>query len=169
MKYMSRHKLIGVMGVMLAALCFGSWIDHRTVVDMPVSLAEGTVRTPEFPVKHEPYLIIIRAEKRHLPFADMNCMMGLTLGPVDPNNCDKEPLLQAEWTVWADGQVVAQGSVHGNDGGGGWANDRIDRYLGHFMGERKKKYVLEVKFTKDGTALNVTHPHLVVTNDQYNL
>jgi hypothetical protein len=38
----------------------------------------------------------------------------------------------------------------------------IDRVLGQFVGERNKKYVLEVKFTEDGSALNVTNPHLIV-------
>jgi hypothetical protein len=30
------------------------------------------------------------------------------------------------------------------------------------MGESGKKYVVEVKFTKDGTPLNVANPHLIV-------
>ncbi len=127
---------------------------------MPVSLAEGTVRTPEFPVKRQAYLIMIRAEKR-LPLADMNCMMGLTTGPLDSTNCDKEPLLQADWTVWDNGQFVHRGKAHLRDGGG-WAKDSIDKYLGNFVGKAKKKYVLEVKFMKDGSRLNVTNPRLIV-------
>ena len=59
-------------------------------MDMPVSLAVGTIRTPEFAVKREAYLVMIRAEKR-LPFADMNCMLGLSTPLPDPN-CNKEPL-----------------------------------------------------------------------------
>jgi hypothetical protein len=167
LQWMSRRELIaslcGVLGVGLlepkawAGVCWGC---RKPAVDMPVSLVVGTVRTPEFPVKHQPYLIIIRAEKR-LPFADMNCMMGLTTGPGDPDNCDKEPLLQADWTLWDNGQIVHRGKARGRDGGG-WANDSMDKYLGNFVGEGKKKYVLEVKFTKDGSALNVTNRHLIV-------
>jgi hypothetical protein len=167
MKGISRRDLItGVSGLMgfallgpraLAGIC---WDCRKPAVDMAVSLAVGTVRTPEFPVKREPYLIIIRAEKR-LPFADMNCMMGLTTGPLDSTNCDKEPLLQADWTVWDNERVVDHGSAYHRNGGS-WANDSIDKFLGHFVGEAKKKYVLEVKFTKDGSALNVTNPHLII-------
>lgn len=167
MKGLSRRDLIagvgGVLGVVLlgpralAGICWGC---RKPTVDMPVSLAVGTVRTPEFPVKHQAYLIIIRAEKR-LPFADMNCMLGLATPLPDPN-CSQEPLLQADWKVWDNGRVVDYGSAHRRDGRGGWAEDSIDRYLGHFVGEAKKKYVLEVKFTKDGSALNVTNPHLIV-------
>lgn len=40
--------------------------------------------------------------------------------------------------------------------------DSIDKDLGHFVGEKNKKYVLEITFTKDGSALNVTNPHLIV-------
>jgi hypothetical protein len=36
------------------------------------------------------------------------------------------------------------------------------KFLGKFMGESRKKYVVEVKFTRDGTALDVTNPHLIV-------
>jgi hypothetical protein len=151
------------MGGMMGMLLFGSWAfaDKRAVIDMPVSLAVGTIRTPEFPVKHDSYLILIRAEKS-LPFADMNCMMGLTSGPLSRYNCNKEPLIQASWTVWDEERVVAQGSIQDKAGAGAWRNDALDRYLGTFNGQAKKKYVLEVKFTKDGTPLGVTNPHLIV-------
>jgi hypothetical protein len=167
MKGLSRRDLIvgvgGALGVVLMGptTLAGMWWDGRKpAVDMPVSLAVGTVRTPEFLVKHQPYLVMIRAEKR-LPLADMDCMMGLTTGPLDSTNCDKEPLLQADWTVWDNGQIVQRGKAYRRDGGG-WAKDSIDKYLGNFVGEGKKKYVLEVRFTKDGSALNVTNPRLVV-------
>jgi hypothetical protein len=167
MKGMSRRDLIaslsGTLGVGLLGSrvwAFSCWDCRKPAVDMPVSLAVGTVRTPEFAVKRQPYLIIIEAKKR-LPFDELNCMLGLTTALPDPK-CDKEPLLQADWTVWDNGQAVDHGSVHRRDGGGAWAEDSIERWLGHFVGEEKKKYVLEVKFTKDASALNVTNPHLVV-------
>ena len=34
--------------------------------------------------------------------------------------------------------------------------------IGGFGGEGKKMYVLELRFTKDGSALNVTDPHWIV-------
>lgn len=167
MKRMSRRDLIaslgGALGVGLlgprawAGIC---WDCRKPAVDMPVSLALGTVRTAEFLVKHQPYLIMIRAEKL-LPFEDLNCMLGLATALPGPK-CNQEPLLQTDWTVWDNGRVVDHGTVHGRDGKGGWAQHSIDRFLGHSVGEAKKKYLLEVKFTKDGSALNVTNPHLIV-------
>ena len=134
---------------------------YRPVIEIPVSLAVGTVQTPEFSAKAMHYDILIQAEKR-LPFGDMLCMMGLTTGPLSQFNCDKEPLLQVDWTVWDGEHVVAQGSVHGRDGHADYANKYIFRYLGDFMGKAGRKYVLVVKFTNDGTPLNVTNPHLIV-------
>lgn len=168
MKWLNTRWRFGCIIGLLATLFLASGIsvaimrDRRVAIDMPVSVGIGTIRTREFPVKNETYLIMLRAEKR-LPFADMMCMLGLTTGPLSRYNCDKEPLLQADWTVWGDGLVVARGSVHGRNGKGGWASDSIDRYLGEFRGESKRKYMLEVKFTHDGTPLNVTKPRLIVT------
>jgi hypothetical protein len=167
MKGTSRRDLIarlcGVLGVGLvgatawAGVCWGC---RKPAVDMPISLVLGIVRTAEFPVQRQPYLIMIRT-KKHLPFHDLNCMLGLETALPDPK-CSQEPLLQADWVLWDQGQVVDHGSVHSRDGRGAWADASIDRLLGQFVGERNKKYVLEVKFTKDGSALNVTNPHLIV-------
>src|SRR5260221_2012637 len=170
MEYISRRKLIGIMGGTLGVLLFGLGTSAgsgkyqtytRPQIEVPVSLAVGTVRTPEFRVKNQNYHIIIQAERR-LPFADMLCMMGLTTGPLSRFNCDKEPLLQADWTVWDGENVVAQGSVHERDGYFDSAKEYLFRYLGNFVGKAGKKYVLEVKFAKDGTPLNATNPHLIV-------
>ncbi len=163
MESMSRRELLtGISGMMGAGL-LGSkawagscWDCRKPAVDMPVSLAVGTVRTPEFEVKRQSYLIMIRA-KKSLPFAVMNCMMGAPFS----HDCDRKPLLQAEWKVLDDTEVVARGHIH-QKGAGASSDEFLDRYLGHFVGGPNKKYVLEVKFITDGSALNVTDPHLIV-------
>jgi len=169
---MSRCGLKGIIGGMLVVSVLGPSVSaggskvHKyrySEIDVPVSLAVGTVRTPEFAVKHEAYFIMIQAEKR-LPFLDMVCMMGITTGPLELEECkkaNKEWLLQANWTVLDGEHIVAQGSSTGE-----YDDEYTDKYLfkfvGKFMGESDKKYVVEVKFTKDGTPLNVTNPHLIV-------
>ena len=169
MKRRSGHKLIGVVGAVLGALFLvpsvsaGSHKDHPyrySDIDMPVSLAVGTVRTPEFPVIHEAYFIMVQAEKR-LPFRDMQCMMGLMSGPLEKRDCNQEPLLQTNWTVWDGEHIVAQGSNR-TEADAEFTNKHLFKFLGKFMGESGKKYVVEVKFTKDGTPLNVANPHLIV-------
>jgi hypothetical protein len=134
-------------------------------VDMPVSLAIGTVRTPEFPVISDAYDIMLQAEKL-LPFRDMQCMKGLKDGTLDFQECEKKPLIEAEWKVWDDGHVVSQGSSSGF-GAAKFENKYLYKFLGYFGGEAGKKYVVEVKFTKDGTPLNVANPHLIVIQYKY--
>jgi len=136
-------------------------IFRKPVVDIPVSLAEGKVRTNEFSSKNdEHYLILIRAQRR-IPFAEMTCMMGVDFGQLNPSVCNTKPLLQADWSVWEGDRIVASGAAH--DRGGGGSTDRtLERYIGHFSGQAGHKYVVEAKFTADGTALNKTGPHLIV-------
>jgi hypothetical protein len=169
MKWMFRRKLIAVMRgalsllILVPNLSARSSKDHKyrySEIDMPVSLAVGTVRTPEFPVIHEAYFIMVQAEKR-LPFVDMECMMGLMSGPLDKSKCDKEPLLQTNWIVWDGEHIVAQG-LNRTEADAEFTNKHLFKFLGKFMGESGRKYVVEVKFTKDGTPLNVANPHLIV-------
>jgi hypothetical protein len=44
-----------------------------------------------------------------------------------------------------------------------YTKENIFKFLGKFPALSGHKYVLEVKFTKDGTPLNVANPHLIVT------
>lgn len=131
-----------------------------SVVDMPVSLAVGTVRTSEFAPPAHWYSIMLQVEKP-LPFQDMRCMTGANDGTDDFKNCSKEPLIDAEWTVLSGEQIVSQGSSSGF-GAAKFTKDNIFKFLGSFAAETGKKYVVEVKFTKDGTPLNVANPHLIV-------
>ena len=65
-----------------------------SVVDMPVSLAVGTVRTHEFAPATHWYWIMIQVDKP-LSFQQMECMMGVTAGPLDSKDCPSDdPLLE---------------------------------------------------------------------------
>lgn len=155
----------GVFGMLLLAPCtsVGGRPKHPyrySVVDMPVSLAVGTVRTPEFAPPAHWYWIMLQVEKP-LPFRDMQCMTGVEDGTDDFKDCPKEPLIDADWTVLSDGQVMDHGSSSGF-GGAKFTKDYIFKFLGSFSTLPDKKYVVEVKFTKDGTPLNVANPHLIV-------
>ena len=132
-----------------------------SVVDMPVSLAVGTVRTPEFATHGHWHWLLLQVETG-LPFRDIRCMTGVKDGTLDFKDCTKEPLIDANWTLLSDGQVVDQGSSFGF-GPAEFAKDYIVKFLGKFPTQSGKKYVVEVKFTKDGTPLDVANPHLIVT------
>ena len=130
-------------------------------VDMPVSLVLGTVQTPEFSVTSEWYDIILQVEKP-LPFLQMQCMMGVTTNPLDSKDrSSNDPLLQADWTVWDGEHLVDNGSIP-DSCACAFEDKHIYKSLGSFAGEAGKKYIVQVRFTKDGTPLNVANPHLIV-------
>jgi hypothetical protein len=135
-----------------------------SVLDMPVSLAIGTVRTPEFSVTSKWYWIMVQVEKP-LPFMQMVCMMGVTTSPLDLKDCSSnDPLLRTDWTVWDGDHLVRSGSstTVADDM---YTDKYIFKFLGDFPGEAGKKYVVEVKFTKDGAPLNAANPHLIVVKE----
>jgi hypothetical protein len=159
---------VGVLGILLfapfaSARSRAAHPYRYSVVDVPVSLGVGTVQTPEFsPRKTSWYWIMVQVEKP-LPFQQMICMMGVTHGPLESKNCTGEdPLLRADWTVRSEGQIVSTGSST-NKADSAFTDENIFKFLGKFHAEAGKRYVLEVKFTKDGTPLNVANPHLIVT------
>jgi hypothetical protein len=146
--------------VAMAAPCF---LCRRPVLDTPISLAVGTIRTPEFPVKHEVYTISIQLE-RTLPPTELNCMIGAKPFPWIQDHCGMlhiDTLLEADWTVWDGDHAVAQGSVHGVDSHVTATKELLSKQIGDFVVKRIRD-LLEVRFTKDGTPLNVTNPHLIV-------
>jgi hypothetical protein len=174
MKSISRRELIGVIAGTLGALLLVPGATSKShpahpyrysVVDMPVSLAVGTVRTPEFAPPLHWYWIMLQVEKPP-PFRDMQCMTGVKDGTNDFAECAKEPLIDADWKVLSDGQVVDHGSSS-SSGDAKFTTNYIFKFLGSFSTLPGKKYVLEVNFTKDGTPLNVANPHLIVTEIGY--
>jgi hypothetical protein len=134
-----------------------------SVVDIPVSLAVGSVRTPEFSPPSSWYWILVQVEKP-LSTKQMVCMMAVADdSPESWKDCPlSDRLLRADWTVWEDGKISSSGSstTHAD---AQYTRDNIFKFLGKFPALAGKKYVLEVKFNKDGTPLNVANPHLIVT------
>jgi len=132
-------------------------------VYMPISLASGRVRTPEFAVKKQSqwYDIMLQVEKP-LPFRRMECMLGATSGGLDEKDCESgDPLVRADWTVWEDGRIMEWGSMR-VVGGSIFTNENIYKQIGSFPLESGKNYVVQVHFTKDGSPLNIANPHLIV-------
>jgi hypothetical protein len=134
-----------------------------SVVDIPVSLVVGSVRTPEFAPTSSWYWILVEVEKP-LPTKQMACMMAVADdSPESWKECPLgDRLLRADWIISEDGKVASSGSstTHAD---GKYTTDNIFKFLGKFPALSGHKYVLEVKFTKDGTPLNVANAHLIVT------
>jgi hypothetical protein len=161
------------------------WPSKYAVVEMPVSLAMGSIRTPEFPVDGQWYDVVIQIEKPpSLSFHEENCMLGTTLVPPEKAGCQKaEPLVQANWAVCEyDAEqchiglppqplhgtlmhrvpgIISRGSLS-NDCSCKFADKQIYRQLSSFPTQAGKKYVVEVRFTSDASALNIANPHLLI-------
>ena len=116
--------------------------DSRLSVDMPVSLAIATVRTPDFPVKHQLYSIDIRAQW-NLPTDELKCRMGFELSPGYPQ-CKLDSLIEANWNVWDGDRVVAHGFDKGKSGDFEAGACYFARTIREFTGVSKHKYVVEV-------------------------
>lgn len=176
MRWISGSKLFGLAAGVLGMLflvpgaCAGRHKDHPyrySVVDVPVSLAVGTIRTPVFPVVSQWYDIMVQVEEP-LPFQQMTCMMGVGSGMLDPKDCNSDdPLLRANWKVLDGDQVVDKGTI-ADRCACKFEDKHMYKFLGGFAGEAGKKYVVEVTFTKDGTPLNVANPHLIVIQHSNN-
>src|SRR5258707_10515410 len=102
MKQLSGRVRTGV-GLGLAGIfVYGSFllfsataVDHPVL--MPISLAVGEVKTPEFRIYVNQYYTVGINVKRRLSLGILNCMLGISTGPLDPTNCEEKPLLQADW------------------------------------------------------------------------
>jgi hypothetical protein len=136
-------------------------------VYMPISLAAGRVRTPEFPVeKHSQWYDIMLQFEKPLPLIQMRCMVGVASGPWEKAYCETEdPIVRADWTVWEGGRIVQWGSIPDNCGCI-FTKENIYKQVGSFPLEAGKKYVVQVHFAKDGSPLNVANPQLIVIPHQ---
>jgi hypothetical protein len=162
MKWMLGRRRLGLISGALGALFLapgasaGGHPAHPyrySVVDIPVSLAEGTVRTPEFSPHTSWHWILLQVEKP-LPFNQMQCMVGVTTNRFDSKDCTSDdPLLRADWTVWEDGKIASSGSSR-PQADAKYTKENIFKFLGKFPALSGHKYVVEVKFTKGGTPLN---------------
>ena len=130
---------------------------------MPISLAAGRVRTPEFPVKkHSQWYDIMLQFEKPLPFRQMKCMVGATSGRPDKQDCEKDdPVVRADWTVWEGGRIVEWGSIPNYLVPYSRTRTSSSRSaVSHWKWARS--YVVQVHFTNDGSPLNAANPHLIV-------
>ena len=167
-------KMLGVLSIpasllFLSCTSVGTQNAHPyrySAVDMPVSLALGTVRTPEFVAGADAYWLMIQVEPK-LPYREMRCMMAVTLSSFDSQYCAADdPLLRADWSVWNGAHMISSGSST-KSGDDMSTKNYMFKFLGGFKTVRGQRYVVEVKFTKDGTSLNVANPHLIVVKQGY--
>lgn len=162
-------KLAGLILIGLAVAVYaacGVWSATRTYVpvNLPITMAVGHIRTPEFKVNlSATYLIEIEVQKK-IPFDTLNCLLGLGMSDTSSalQECpDRPSVVKASWKLTRNGQMVASGSSD-DERLGGWGNDSISRYLGYFKSQSGQGYVLDVDVLADGSVLAPGSPRLKV-------
>lgn len=168
MTYITRRQLLCRIARIAGASLLGAAASEQALasdcsikVRVAAPLNIGTVRTPAFKVKHKVYRILLLVDGSDLPWQDVGCLLGNQMLGTGIK-CSKESLIQGNWSVWDGVDKVAQGLVTSEGGSG---ETPYERELGHFTGQEKRTYVVEMTFTKDGGPLKGMNPHLVVRQD----
>ena len=156
---------VGLGFTLAGVILFAGWAGYLVTrsyepVNMPVTMPVGHVRTKEFRVNIKaPYEIQIEV-KKNIPFDTLNCLLGMNTP--SGKDCTVTPaVVNAQWTLMSDGEIVQHGSSLDSKGGA-WTNDTIDRQIGEFDGKPGHKYQLDVDFLTDAKQLAAGDPHLTV-------
>jgi hypothetical protein len=148
------------LGLICAAIAIAGgwefWVETRIWVplDIPISLAQGHIRTPRFEVNVASNYWIGAVVEQKTASHQVLCWIGY-------EQCEDAPsVVTASWSVSSDERIVAHGSsAHYN----GLVEDfrAIGRKLGAFECE-KGYYTLDLDVLQDGSRINAFAPHLVV-------
>jgi len=163
-----RRAWIGLALILTAAAIYGGnwwWIATRTWVplDLPVSLAQGHVRSPEFKINLDAaFWIFVEVELKPDPDG-VSCLIGYR-GDYCRKNAVHE--LRASWTLSESGRVVAQGSTEKYQAVRGGMVSRA-RGLGDFVAAPGKHYVLDVDFPEDNGRFDAGHPRMWIAQSYY--
>jgi uncharacterized protein (UPF0212 family) len=135
-------------------------------VNIPISLAIGTIQTPVFTSSANAYSIWLEFRRSSLSEVELQCKVGRldaaeNAGKV-AEKCVGQPLIDIKWRVLDGDEEIASGSDGGFSEHIELDNKTVHRYIGQFSCETKHKYVVEVTFTKDGSSLKSANPHLAV-------
>jgi len=159
---------IGVALILIAASIYGGWewwMATRTWVplDMPVSLAQGHIRSPEFKINLDAGFWIFVEVETKVDDEGVSCLTGYT-----SDYCRKNGIreLHASWTLSDRGRVVARGSTDRDQGSRGGMLSKA-RGLGNFSVPAGKHFVLDIEFPEDNSHFNGGHPRLTIAQSYY--
>lgn len=123
-----------------------------TPLEVPVSLARGHVRTPEFRINvASNYSVGVAVQSSYEDSQGVERLLGLD--PADRG----ASAFEISWKLSSQGRPVAGVNRHTRESGMFW----LGRDLGYFWAD-KGKYVLDLEITRDGSRLNRWAPHLLV-------
>ena len=159
---------IGVALILIAAAVYGGrewWMATRTWVplDMPVSLARGHIRSPEFKINLDAGFWIFVEVETKVDDEGVSCLTGYTSEYCSENGVRE---LRASWTLSDSGRVVARGSTNScNASLGGMVARGCG--LSEFSVPAGNHFILEVDFPEDNSHFNGGHPRLRIEQSYY--
>jgi Major intrinsic protein len=159
---------IGVALILVSAAIYGGWewwMATRTWVplDMPVSLAQGHIRSPEFKINLDAGFWIFVEVETKVDDEGVSCLTGYTSDYCRKNGVRE---LRASWTLSDRGRVVARGSTDSDQGSRGGMLSKA-RGLGNFSVPAGDHLVLDVDFPEDNSHFNGGHPRLTIAQSYY--
>jgi hypothetical protein len=131
---------------------------------LPVSLAPGTIRTPEIKTDLDrTYDIVLDLEGPTIRGQQLNPALrpGPSTGSPGVNDATFVPnLIDISWELFDDDRLIS----HGNSVQGGWATwaNTLEGTIGRFEGHRGRSYSLVLEIKRDASQLNVDHPKIIV-------
>ncbi|HJT69864.1 MAG TPA: hypothetical protein VJ731_06675 [Terriglobales bacterium] len=159
---------IGVALIIIAAAIYGGWewwMATRTWVplDMPVSLASGHVRSPEFKINLDAGFWMFVEVETKVDDEGVSCLTGSASDYCSKNGVHE---LRASWTLSDAGRIVARGSTNNCNGSlGGMVTKGCG--LGEFSVPAGKHFILDVDFPEDNSRFNGGHPRLRIEQSYY--
>lgn len=152
---------IGVALILIAASIYGGWewwMATRTWVPlyMPVSLAQGHIRSPEFKINLDAGFWIFVEVETKVDDEGVSCLTGYTSDYCRKNGVRE---LHASWTLSDRGRVVARGSTDNDQGSLGG--------MLRFSVPAGKHFVLDVEFSEDNSHFDGGHPRLAIEQSYY--
>jgi biopolymer transport protein ExbD len=159
---------IGVALILIAAAIYGGWewwMATRTWVPlyMPVSLAQGHIRSPEFKINLDAGFWIFVEVETKADDEGVSCLTGYTSDYCRKNGVRE---LHASWALSDRGRVVARGSTDNDQGSLGGMLSK-GRGIGHFSVPSGDHFVLDVELPEDNSHFDGGHPRLGIEQSYY--
>ena len=159
---------IGVALILIAAAIYGVWewwMATRTWVpiDMPVSLAQGHIRSPEFKINLDAGFWIFVEVETKVDNEGVSCLTGYTSDYCLKNGV---PELRASWTLSDAGRVVARSSTNSCTASLGGTVTKVCG-LGEFRVPAGNHFILNVDLPEDNSHFNGGHPRLTIEQSYY--
>ena len=159
---------IGVALILIAAAIYGGWewwMATRTWVPlvMPVSLAQGHIRSHEFKINLDAGFWIFVEVETQVDNEGVSCLTGYVSDYCRKNRVRE---LHASWTLSDRGSIVARGSTDRDQGSRGGMLSKA-RGLGNFSVPAGDHFVLDVEFPEDNSHFDGGHPRLIIAQSYY--